>query len=58
MSFFVLRHTLEGQETLAKLLAAKYVKRGAKWLNRHAPRGWYRNCLNGGTSRIHIAYGN
>lgn len=58
MTFFALRHTEEGQQTLGRLLAAKYVRRGAKWLNRYAPRGWYRNCLNGGTSRIRTKYGN
>jgi hypothetical protein len=39
------------------MLAEKYVSRGARWLNRHAPRGWYRNCLNGGHSRIRTSYG-
>ncbi len=58
MTLFALRHTKEGQETLATLLAQKYVQRGARWLNRHAPRGWYRNCLNGGSSRIHTSYSN
>jgi hypothetical protein len=53
-----LRHSQEGQKTLAKFLVQKYVRRGAYWLNRYAPGGWYRNCLNGGVSRIHTSYGN
>lgn len=58
MSLFALRHTPEGRRELTDLLAAKYVRRGACWLNRRAPKGWYRNCLNGGRSRIHTNYGN
>jgi len=41
---------------LAELLAANAVKRGVYWLNRHAPRGWWRNCLNGSSSRIHTGW--
>lgn len=58
MGLFALRHTQEGHDELARLLARKYVRRGAYWLNRHAPRGWFRNCMNAGSSRIHTSYGN
>lgn len=40
-------------EQFALLLAQNCVKRGVRWLNRHAPSpGWWRNCLDGGKSRV------
>ncbi len=46
-------------EQLAALLASKYVWRGALVL-RHISKNpcWWRNCLNGRYSRIHLGYGN
>ncbi len=41
-----------------ELLAHRAVRRGAYWLNRHAPRGWWRNCLNVGRSRVRTSYSN
>ena len=53
----MLRYRLEDPAKLAALLAQNCVKRGARWLNRNAPnRGWWRNCLNRGRSRIHTGY--
>ncbi len=58
-SLLALRHTPEGRETLVGHLAARYVRRGAWWLRRNAPNpGWWRNCINGGRSRIHLGSGN
>jgi len=39
-----LRHS-EPKE-LAALLAPKQVKRGMRWLNKHAEAGWHRNCFD------------
>lgn len=47
----------ENPQALAELLAANAVKRGSRWLNRHAPPGWWRNCLNVGRSRVRTMYG-
>ncbi|MDB5237449.1 MAG: hypothetical protein JWL88_551 [Parcubacteria group bacterium] len=58
MNFLGFRHTEAGQKVLAAFLAIRYVRKGSYWLNRHAPRGWYRNCMNGGYSRINVDYGN
>lgn len=42
-------------EALSLLLAQNCVKRGVRWLNRHAPTpGWWRNCLDAGRSRVRI----
>lgn len=55
-----LRHTEEGRKCLQTYLAARYVKRGAQYLQRHAPHGWFRNCVDvrGGRprSRIRMRY--
>ena len=55
-ALLALRHTVEGQAELSKLLARKYVRRGAFWLNCHAPTEWYRNCLKRGASRVRMSY--
>lgn len=45
-------------EELAFHLSRNCVKRGVRWLNRNAPnRGWWRNCLNSGRSRVRMAHG-
>ncbi len=47
------------RKALAELLALNCAKRGARWLNHHAPsRGWWRNCLNGGHSRVCTGHDN
>lgn len=44
---------------LASLLAQNCVKRGTYWLNRNAPNpGWWRNCLDGGRSRVRMSHDN
>lgn len=58
MELFALRHTPEGQQILSTLLTQKYVKRGARWINARAPRGWYRNCLDGDRSRTFTGMAN
>ncbi|HWH16228.1 MAG TPA: hypothetical protein VNU25_01445 [Candidatus Paceibacterota bacterium] len=46
-------------QKLALLLAQNCVKRGVRWLNRHAPSpGWWRNCLDGGRSRVSMGRDN
>lgn len=44
-------------DRLARELARNCVKRGVRWLNRHAPSpGWWRNCIDGGRSRVHMSH--
>lgn len=43
-------------EKLAELLASNCVKRGKRWLNQNAGLGWWRNCVNGASSRIRTAW--
>lgn len=55
--FLALRQT--SAQELSLLLAKNCVKRGVRWLSRHAPyRGWWRNCLNNGHSRVCTSHDN
>lgn len=51
-------------DKVALLIAKNRVKRGARWLNQHAPLGWWRNCINPSTDgkharcRIRMSYDN
>ncbi len=55
MTLFALRHSEEGQATLAHLLVRKYVRRGAFWLHQRAPGGWFRNCMDGAHCRVYTS---
>ncbi len=55
----ILRFRSADPNMLANLLAKNCVKRGRRWLNRNAPNpGWWRNCLDGGRSRVRMSHDN
>ncbi|HEX2792522.1 MAG TPA: hypothetical protein VHO23_02310 [Candidatus Paceibacterota bacterium] len=51
-SLLALRHGNEAE--LRRLFAQHYVKRGKRFLNRHAPLGWWRNFLDVGRCRVDL----